>query len=319
MLSEEPPNAEAAEGAFADLITPAQLRFVRCHHPVPEIGADHQVELCGAVLRPQRLGIAALRCLPQATVTVVTECAGNGRSGLAPPVAGEQWGAGAVSAARWTGVPLAVLLERAGLESTALELVFTGADGGAYQRSLPREVAQDSEIVVALEMNGEPIASRFGGPLRAIVPGWYGMASVKWLSRIEAVEAPFVGPFQTGKYVYAPGVPVSRVRVKSMFTSVPALRCGVPARIEGLAWGGDRVARVEVAPGSEWLEARLCGPALPYAFRRFELFWTPPASGRYLLRCRATDASGVRQPARAQWNEGGYGANAIQQLPVVVF
>jgi DMSO/TMAO reductase YedYZ molybdopterin-dependent catalytic subunit len=316
----EPLNAEAGEGAFAGLITPSELRFVRNHFPVPMLGEDHALELCGAVGHPLRLSMPQLRALPASTLTVVTECAGNWRTSLAPKVEGEQWGKGAVSTAQWTGAPLHGLLEEAGLLETALELVFTGADTGAYQRSLPLEAALDPSTLLAWEMNGAPIPPRFGGPLRLVVPGWYGMASVKWLAKIEAVETPFAGQFQTRKYVYAPGVPVTKMRIKSMFTSLPAeLRAGVPARICGLAWGGEGVARVQVFAAARWHEARLLGPALPHAWRRFELVWTPRSErGRYLLRCRAIDASGEKQPAEPRWNEGGYGANGVERLGVEV-
>jgi DMSO/TMAO reductase YedYZ molybdopterin-dependent catalytic subunit len=315
VLSEDPPNAEAGEQAFASLLTPAGLRFVRCHHPVPRVGPEHDVEICGAVVRPRRLGLAELRALTPLTLSVVTECAGNGRALLEPGVDGEQWRSGAVSAAQWTGVPLAQVLE---LKDTALEVVCTGTDR-EYQRSLPREVAMDPATLLAWEMNGEPVPAVFGGPLRLVVPGWYGMASVKWVARIEAVEDPFRGLYQTEKYLYRPGDPVTRIRIKSMFGEVrEELRAGRPARIGGLAWGGQGVASVSVWIDRRWHKARLLGPALPYAFRRFEIDWTPPAPGRYLLRCRATDARGETQPARPRWNPQGYGANGVQQIEVRV-
>jgi DMSO/TMAO reductase YedYZ molybdopterin-dependent catalytic subunit len=175
------------------------------------------------------------------------------------------------------------------------------------------------DALLALEMNGAPIPAPFGGPLRLVMPGWYGMASVKWLARIEAVTAPFSGLYQTEKYTYGKGVPVTNIRIKSMFTSLPGdLRAGAMARLSGLAWGSEDVARVEVSTGGEWEEARLVGPVLPHAWRRFELRWTPPAPGRYLLRCRATDARGETQPERPQWNPDGYGANGVQAVAVIV-
>jgi DMSO/TMAO reductase YedYZ molybdopterin-dependent catalytic subunit len=316
-LSDEPSNAEAAPGAFSYLLTPADQRFVRCHYPIPALDDAHVLEITGAISTPLRLSLEALRALPVETQTVVTECAGNGRANFLPPIAGEQWGDGAVSVAQWTGVPLAAVLEQAGLRDTAVELVFTGADGGAYQRSLPREAA--ASALLAVQMNGAPIAPQFGGPLRLVMPGWYGMASVKWLARIEAVEAPFTGPYQTEKYLYAPGAPVTKMRIKSMFTAVPRdLRSGVPARLEGLAWGGDRVDRVEVSVGGAWREATLTGPALPNAWRRFRFRWTPLSAGDYVLRCRATDVRGETQPDAPVRNAGGYGANGIQRLSIRV-
>ncbi|HUJ26592.1 MAG TPA: molybdopterin-dependent oxidoreductase, partial [Myxococcales bacterium] len=247
LIRSEPPNEEAGEGAFACLLTPAQRRFIRCNFPVPEMGPAQALEIAGAVIEPRRLSLSELRALRAVRLTVVTECAGNGRSHIVPPADGEPWRDGAVSTAQWTGVPLSSVLQ---LRDTAVEVVFTGADGGEYQRSLPREVAMDHGTLLAWEMNGAPIPPVFGGPLRLIVPGWYGMASVKWLARVEAVERPFEGKFQSGRYVYAPGVPVTRIRVKAMFTGVAT------SRIAGLAWGGAGIAAVDVCVDGVWLRAR---------------------------------------------------------------
>jgi DMSO/TMAO reductase YedYZ molybdopterin-dependent catalytic subunit len=247
---------------------------------------------------------------------VVTECAGNGRALMDPDGPGEQWLTGAVSTAQWTGTPLRSAIE---LLDTAVEVVFTGADGGQFLRSLPREVAMDPATLLALEMNGEPIPPRFGGPIRLVVPGWYGMASVKWVARIEAVEQPFQGEFQTRKYVYAPGEPVTRMKIKSVFAEMPHwVPARIPLRISGVAWGGEGVARVDVEIGGERRRARLVGPALPYAWRRFELDWTPEAPGRYVLGCRATDTAGNPQPDEPDWNALGYAYNAVQRIAVTV-
>lgn len=321
VLSAEPLNAEAAEWAFVQLVTPAEARFVRCHYEVPRLDDRHELELAGAFAQPMRISVRELRAMPAAMLTVVTECAGNSRTSIAPPVeSGEPWHDGAVSAAQWTGVPLRTVIEQAGLAESAIELVFTGADGGEYQRSLPREVALDPSTLLALEMNGEPIPPVFGGPLRLIVPGWYGMASVKWLARIDAVDRPFVGKYQSEKYVYGPGAPVTAMRIKSMFTDVPqVVRTGSVTRLTGLAWGGEGVERVDVAIDGVWQPARLVGPVLRHAWRRFELQWTPDAARRYVLACRATDSRGATQPDAPIWNAGGYGANAIRQVEVVAF
>lgn len=316
VLSSDPPNAEASPEAFAHLITPAEQRFVRCHFPVPRLGEEHAVQVHGAVIGARPIRVADLRWLPAVTETVVTECAGNGRTRLSPRVPGEQWTGGAVSVAQWTGVPLREVLT---VRESAVEVVFTGSDGGRFQRALPVEAALDPATLLAYEMNGAPIPARFGGPLRLVAPGWYGMASVKWLERIEAVETPFEGEFQTRKYVYAPGIPVTHIRVKSMFTGLPA-EIGVreTLRVSGLAWGGEGVARVEVAVDGEWSDARLVGPRLPYAWRRFELQWAPPHRGRYELSCRATDHAGATQPERPVWNELGYGVNPIERATLLV-
>jgi DMSO/TMAO reductase YedYZ molybdopterin-dependent catalytic subunit len=308
-------NAEAR--SLDRLVTPAEDRFVRCHFGVPELGEKtHTLEIAGSVLRPRRLDLEELRATAPVMLTVTTECAGNWRSTLHPSPPGEPWRKGAISTGQWTGVPLRSLLE---LRDTAAEVLFTGADGGAYRRSLPREAALDPSVLVAWEMNGRPIPPRFGGPLRLVVPGWYGMASVKWLARIEAIDEPFHGEFQTRKYVYEPGDPVTLMRPKAAFDPLPrAVRAGSPVPISGLAWSGCAVARVEVTADCTWHEARLVGPALRHAWRRFEARWTPARPGLYRLRCRAFDELGASQPDEPRWNELGYGANGVEEHLVEV-
>jgi DMSO/TMAO reductase YedYZ molybdopterin-dependent catalytic subunit len=285
---------------------------------------DRELRVDGAVARPLGLSPAGLRRLSSRTVTVTTECAGNDRAMLSPPTPGDQWRGGAISTAQWTGAPLAAILEEAGVLEAAVEAVFHGSDHGdgeSFVRSLPRDRALDRDTLIAWELNGAPIPHLHGGPVRLIVPGWYGMASVKWLARIELVEEPFTGTFQTASYVYAPGVPVSLMRVKSMILEPgPAARSG-RLLVSGLAWGGQGgIERVEVAVGCtdrDWRPARLVGPALPYAWRRFELDWDAPP-GTHVLRSRAFDATFATQPDESEWNELGYGANGVQQHPVII-
>src|SRR3989475_9364311 len=154
VLSRDPANVEASEAACERLITPAKAGFLRCHFAIPRLGEDHATALAGAVVSPRSLTLPELRSMPSVIETVVTECAGNGRAMLDPPVSGEQWAHRGVSAAQWTGIPLRSVLE---LAESAVEVVFTGADGGGgYQRSLPREVALFESHKPAYEMNGEP-------------------------------------------------------------------------------------------------------------------------------------------------------------------
>jgi DMSO/TMAO reductase YedYZ molybdopterin-dependent catalytic subunit len=333
LVRDDPRNAETAAHALGAYLTPAADRFLRSNFAVPRLSRrTHRIEIAGLVERPLTLGVEELSVLPQRTLAVTTECAGNHRTTLSPLPPGEPWSGGAVSTARWTGVTLATLLERAGVRPGAVEVVATGADSGqvatglaAYARSLPLARALHADTLVALRMNGEPLVAAHGAPARLIVPGWYGMASVKWLARVDVAGEPFAGYFQSDRYVYRdPGgaaVPVTDMRVKSVFTSPEA---SVPVemgalRVSGFAWSGSgRIARVEVAAGGEWAPARLIGEDESYAWRAWELIWTPPWRGRHVLRCRATDDAGNVQPDLPRWNELGYGANGVQSLMVDV-
>jgi len=273
------------------------------------------VRILGAVVQPRLLTVQQLRTLPSVTQTILTECAGNGRASLEPPVSGEQWTSRAVSTAQWTGVSLRSVLE---LRETAVEVVFTGADGGRYQRSLPRDVATDAGTMLAYEMNGSPILGQFGGPVRLVVPDWYGMASVKWLARIEAVEKPFRGEFQARRYVYAEGVPVTRIRIKSMFTDVPDLvPVGVPVRVMGLAWGGEGVR------GSRW-RSTASGTRRGWSVPSCPTHGAASNSIGSRLPAAATSSPagpptwrGRSQPDEPEWNVLGYGNNAVQRVELL--
>ena len=333
VVRDHPRNAETAPRALGAYLTSAADRFVRANFAIPRLSRrGHRLRVGGLVERPLDLRVDDLCLLPQRTITVTTECAGNHRTTLAPLPAGESWSGGAVSTARWTGVSLAALLERAGVRPGSLEVVATGADSGqvaggqvSYARSLPLARALHPDTLVALRMNGEPLLAAHGAPARLVVPGWYGMASVKWLAAIELAGEAFAGYFQSERYVYRePGllpVPVAEMRVKAVFTSpLPAAQVEMgPVRVGGFAWsGGARIARVEVScgGGEKWVPARLIGEDEPHAWRAWELIWTPPWKGRHVLRCRATDEAGRSQPDAPRWNELGYGANGVLSLIV---
>ena len=335
LVREAPHNAEIAPGALEAFLTPAAERFLRSNFGVPRLDPErHLVEVGGSVERELRISVAQLRRMQQRSVTVTTECAGNHRTTLSPLPPGEPWQGGAVSTGRFTGVPLAAVLEKAGLDPGAVEVLAAGADGGPvggrearFARSLPRAKALEADTLLALEMNGEPLRAAHGAPVRLVVPGWYGMASVKWLARIEALAAPFRGYFQAERYVFLeqgqPAEPVTEMRVKSVFSS-PAPGAAVdtaPLLVRGFAWSGSaRIAKVEVAfaGGGEWAPARLVGLEEWHAWRAWELRWTPPWRGRHVLRCRATDEAGNVQPDVPRWNALGYGANGVQSLTVEV-
>jgi DMSO/TMAO reductase YedYZ molybdopterin-dependent catalytic subunit len=250
-----------------------------------------------------------------------------------------------VSTAEWTGVALSEVLDRAGLRPDACEIVFRGADGRPsalpgphrFERSLPVADARDCEALLAYAMNGEPLPVEHGRPVRLIVPGWYAMASVKWLTEIEAVEQPFVGHFQTEKYVYERPVagadgngddaaverePVTLQRVRALITE-PAddeeIRGG-ELTVRGMAWSGAApIARVEVSVGGgPWQQARLVGERHRHSWQWWELLTRVDGSGPTTVRARATDLAGRVQPDRPEWTRLGYGANGIQEVPIVV-
>jgi DMSO/TMAO reductase YedYZ molybdopterin-dependent catalytic subunit len=243
-----------------------------------------------------------------------------------------------VSTAEWTGAPLAAVLEQAGLADDAVELVFSGADRGVqggeeqdYARSLTVAEAMGPDVLLAYEMNGERLEPQHGFPVRLIVPGWYGMTSVKWLTTIEAVERPFKGYQQAVAYHYQSdeedlGEPVERIRVRALmvppgipdfFTRARIVDAGRHA-LSGRAWSGEgAVTRVEVAVDGRWSDARLEPPLGQYAWRGWSFEWDAMI-GEHELACRATDATGMAQPLEQPWNYQGMGNNLVQRIAVTV-
>lgn len=337
VVSHDPYNAEAALSVLGTVRTPVDQFYTRNHFPIPELDEQTwRLTIDGAIARAQTLTLEDLRSLPARTITATMECAGNGRTGLAPLPAGEPWGQGAVSTTDWRGVPLRVLVERAGLDDAAVELRFTGADQGVpsgsdgeqpYIRSLPRAAALLDGVLLAFEMGGQPLPRTHGGPVRLLVPDWYGMASVKWLVQVTAVTTPYAGHFQHEAYVLRrPGQedePLRQMLVKSLITN-PAAGAVLPPgthRITGVAWSGHApVARVEVSTrgGDTWQPAELVGDALPHTWRPWTFTWQVDRPGRYALRARATDAAGNIQPHVPEWNVLGYANNAVQLVLVEI-
>jgi DMSO/TMAO reductase YedYZ molybdopterin-dependent catalytic subunit len=319
------------------MVTPNELFYVRNHFPAPELdGALWRLEVDGLVWRPLSLELQDLMNLPPHVVTATLECAGNGRAFLMPPVGGEQWELGAVSTAEWAGVRLADVLERAEIQSGARGVVFRAADGapasqsgGAsrFERSLTLDEVSESKVLLAYRMNGQPLPVDHGYPLRVIVPGWYGVAAVKWLTGIEVVGHSFTGYFQTEKYVYERELgdglerePVRHMRVRSVITE-PGEGAEVHAgafAVRGLAWSGaapiDGV--VVSVNGEDWQAAKMLGDPSMYCWQRWELMTRVGSPGRITLRSRATDRAGAMQPDRPEWNRLGYGNNAIREVSV---
>jgi DMSO/TMAO reductase YedYZ molybdopterin-dependent catalytic subunit len=339
--TESPFNAETPLSAQIGIITPNARFYVRNHFAVPRVdAASWSLSVGGLVRHRHTFGLAELRRLPSRSVIVTLECAGNGRALLEPPVAGEQWQLGAVGTAEWTGVPLVEVLDRAGVGTAVREIVFRGLDHalprrGArgkpeplqhFERSLPVEVAQHPDTLLAYAMNGELIPANHGFPLRLVVPGWYGMASVKWLAEITATDRPFSGYFQTDHYVLAgteggaPAEPVTQIRVRALITEPEpgdVIRQG-ELTVRGYTWSGHgEVTRVEVDAGQGWHAARLLDEPLPHAWRRWELT-TRVRAGRLVLRARASDSGGNTQPEEPPWNRLGYANNGVQPVPVAV-
>jgi DMSO/TMAO reductase YedYZ molybdopterin-dependent catalytic subunit len=341
----EPRNLEFPFTTLDRFVLPTERFYVRNHFAVPKIDpADWKLKVEGAVEKPLELTLDELKKLPSATRPVTLECAGNGRVFLTPKASGVAWQLGAVGNAEWTGVSLAAVLDRAGVSTKAdtAEVVLEGADQGAitadpkspgpihFARSLPIRKARQPEVMLAWAMNGADLTPDHGSPLRAVVPGWYGMASVKWLTRLVVTERPFRGWWQTLHYSYfvrEGGLPVlrslSEIQVKASIAR-PALGEVVPAksthRVFGAAWTGEgEIARVEVSTdgGTTWADATLIDKSVKYCWRLWEYLWkTPDRRGKYTLMARATDSRGRTQPAQRNPDLRGYAIHHV--IPVEV-
>jgi DMSO/TMAO reductase YedYZ molybdopterin-dependent catalytic subunit len=328
VVTQSPENSETPLESLRSWVTPTRLFFVRNHFNTPELDLNSwRLSVTGCVEHPLTFRWEELNDLPQRRVSATVECAGNGRSFLRPVAEGVQWGAGAIAHAEWTGVPVCAVLERAGISPDCTEVVFLGADVGTepdhpdpmhFARSLPLDKALHPDTLLATEMNGEPLEINHGFPVRLLVPGWYGVASVKWLTHIELVKQPFAGYFQTKKYTVkrhsSDGIQtraVQKMAVKSTLIrpqNGESLAAG-PQRLFGVAWAGeDRVERIEVSTdgGQNWAEAELLGPHDPYSWTMWEYTWQADQPGRYTLLARATSTSGDTQPLEHDPLNGGY-------------
>lgn len=340
--SAEPLNLEMPFSSLDRFITPNERFYVRCHFPVPMIDAPAwRLRIEGAVRQTLELTYDELRAMDRHTITATVECAGNGRSFLRPKVKGVPWEIGAVGNAQWSGVFLRDLLAKAEVQKDARELILEGADKGElketprppgeihYARSLPMAKAQD-DVLLALEMNGEPLSATHGFPLRALVPGWFGMASVKWLQRIIVSREPFHGYYQSIDYTYwtrRDGLPTLRplqeMQVKAQIAQPrmhEVVLTGTTYRVHGAAWTSDgTIEKVEISVdgGESWVAATLIGEAIEYAWRFWEFDWqTPARAGNLSLIARASDSKGRTQPAERIADYGTYMVN--HWLPIEV-
>jgi DMSO/TMAO reductase YedYZ molybdopterin-dependent catalytic subunit len=323
-------------------LTPVGLHYLLIHYDVPLVDpAGFRLEVAGAVAQPHALTLDDLQARPTVDAVATFECAGNGRALLDPRPVSQPWLNEAVGTARWRGVPLAMLLEEAGPSSDAVDVVFCGLDRGVegeleqrYERSLPLAEAMGAGCVLAYEMNGAPLPPQHGFPLRLVVPGWYGMTNVKWLTEIRVVEEPFTGyqvasGYRVRQTDEEEGRPVTRMRPRSLMAppGIPQFetRDRVAERghhlLEGRAWSGRApIARVEVSvdDGATWSDATMLREFDDrFAWCAWSFSWdaTP---GDHVLCSRATDESGDVQPLEAEWNLGGYENNAVQRIHVHV-
>lgn len=333
-------------------VTPAGMHYILVHYDIPAVdAASWRLDVHGQVRKCVSLSLLELQALPHRTLRVTLECAGDGRALLEPRPISQPWLTGAVGTAEWTGTPLRLVLEKAGIENSggAREVVFTGLDRGMeggveqdYQRSLPLEAAMSPDVLLAWAMNGSPLEPQHGYPLRLMVPGWYGMAHVKWLRSIEVIDYKFEGYQQAIAYRYSrsrnePGEPVTLMRVRSLM--IPP---GIPdfltrsrivqrgaVKLQGRAWSGmGEITAVEVSVdgGATWDQAHLDEPAASdtsagihsCTWRLWSYVWEATVTGSYELLCRAQDSAGNRQPVEQFWTARGMGNNMAHRVVVSV-
>ena len=322
-------------------VTPAGMHYLLTHFDVPFVPEPERwtLSIGGLVDHPIDLTLADIKALPQVTQRVTLECAGNGRSFGTPRWPSQPWHYEAVGTSAWTGTPLKPLLERAGFKAGAQDVVFTGADRGFdggvehdYGRSLTPALAMGDDVLLVTAMNGQPLLPQHGAPLRLLVPGWYGMASVKWLNQIEVIGHAYQGYQQVQTYIFKQtkgedGIPVTAIRVKSLlvppgipdwYTRQRLVERGV-VELFGRAWSGAGVpiVKVEVGIDGRYAEATLDAASGKYAWRGWRFEWNASV-GEHELSCRATDANGNVQPLEPPVDRGGFGNNAVHRVAVTV-
>jgi DMSO/TMAO reductase YedYZ molybdopterin-dependent catalytic subunit len=345
-VSDDPLVKESRIENLGSFITPTENFYIRNHYlSVPNFsGSTWNLEVKGQVNSPLSLTMNDIRSLPKKELDITLECAGNSRSSMMPQAEGIQFNHGAVSTGRFKGVSLKSILDLADLKSAVKEIIFSGGDFGTeeedgavfsntltYQRSLTLDQIRDDNILLAYEMNGSPLTRDHGFPLRLMVPGWYGMASVKWLVSIEATDHSFTGFFQKNRYVLIRegaegatlGEPITKLAVKAVI-STPKHGEVIPKgpfTFSGFAWSGwGHITKVELSVdgGTTWGEANLINNQSVTAWHKWEFIWHANKIGHFIVKARAYDSKGNVQPSNVEWNFRGYANNSIQTIAVRV-
>ena len=343
-----PPLLETPFEVFdQSVFTPNDRFFVRWHWAVipTDVNVDSfRLAVRGHVDKNLSLSLAEILALPRVDLVAVNQCSGNSRGYFQPRVPGGEWSHGAMGNARWTGVRLKDVLDRAGVKAGAVQVRFNGMDEPVvdeapdFMKSLAIDHARDGEVMLAYAMNGEQLPLLNGFPLRLVVPGWYSTYWVKMLNDIEVLDQPDTNYWTKTAYTIPdtphasvkPGetgfrsVPISRMVPRSLITNIKPgdkLRAGAPTLARGIAFGGDSgVSRVDFSSdgGKSWQPAQLGNDEGKYSFRQWQISFTPPVAGGQVLMARCTSSSGETQPDTPNWNPSGFMRNVIEQTPVVV-
>jgi DMSO/TMAO reductase YedYZ molybdopterin-dependent catalytic subunit len=343
-----PPLLETPFEVFDEgVFTPNERFYVRWHWAdLPtRIDVDaFRLAVRGEVERALSLGLSDIVAMPQFEIAAVNQCSGNSRGFFQPSVAGGEWGNGGMGNARWLGVRLKDVLDRAGVKAGARFVRFRGLDGTVvpeaprFMKSLDIDHARDGEVMVAYAMNGAQLPMLNGFPLRLVVPGWYGTYWIKSLNDIEALAAPDDNFWMKSAYLIPdapqasmkpgePGVkfvPITRMVPRSFITNLrpgQTIAPGKPVTARGVAFGGDAgVDRVELSmdDGKSWTAAKLGADEGKYSFRRFEMSLTPSERGALELAVRCVNSNGVVQPDEANWNPAGFMRNVIEKTFLIV-
>ena len=340
--TERPINYESIRSTFTTRLTPIERFYLRNHFDIPDVDvAKWRLAVKGLVEKPLSLSLADLQRMPQVTVEAVLQCAGNGRGLMKPQVPGVQWQYGAMGNAQWTGVRFKDVLALARPRNEVAFVQYQGAERPTmdttppFIRAIPIAKAIHEDTLIALKMNGKPLAANRGRPARLVVPGWVGDDWVRALVDVELrADEPTAFYYKSGyRFPATPGAPGAAIpadqmkpmmttNVKSLLGSLSdgdRLREGTHELV-GVAFSGEvGIDHVDLSfdGGKSWTAARLEGPSTPYGFRVFRYPWKAER-GTHEVACRATDAKGATQPDVAVWNPGGYLNNAIDRVRVEV-